>query len=44
MRQCREILYELHKTLEPLLGLLDTVIVRVLLVYLLLEKAWTLVH
>jgi hypothetical protein len=44
LRDARVVLHELKDTLEPLFAVTDTVIVKCLFVYLLLEKAWRLAH
>ena len=44
LRTSRTLLHELQKTVEPFFPLADTLIVRGLLIYLLLEKAKDIVQ
>jgi hypothetical protein len=44
LRDSREVLHEVRKTIEPLFAVTDTFIVRLLLMYFLVEKFWKLTH
>lgn len=44
LRSTRVVLEEFRKTLEPMFPIADMLIVRGLLIYLLLEKAWRMAH